>query len=361
MKGKIVLMLELAKRKSTELISDFNSLYVQSETAAIPNITPSSIIMKSALNRLVPIPETKEKQSLTGIEKANQELARQFDYIQLLESANQELQRQLDTALLNANDAKVAHKRALVNTRELNANLEKQLENSMTNLKRLEMEHTNGIHLLEGELELMRMDLASVTKYAKEMEQEKKKILKEQMIERRENKSLKQSDQDLFNELHDRIVELEKKNSFLTSQNKLKEEKHEKQQEQLETLFDRCDELLQLLMTARETERAFEEQKHTIEELRLALENTQDQLLLAPDEPIKHDRLILTPEGWEWTPFLSNAASKLITADLVGLKNELVYLKDHRTEAFNRTKNQTLDTLGSLSSYIPFSSRFIKR
>ncbi|KAJ3318449.1 hypothetical protein HDV06_000479 [Boothiomyces sp. JEL0866] len=313
--------------------------------------------MKSALNRLHPIAEQKEKQKLTGIEKANQELARQFDYIQVLESANQELQRQLDTALLNANDAKVAHKRALVNARELNANLEKQLENSMTNLKRLEMEHTNGIHLLEGELELMRMDLASVTKYAQELELEKKKLLQQQMIERQENKTLKQSDQDLFNELHDRIIELEKKNSFLSSQNKLKDEKHEKQQE---TLFDRCDELLQLLMTARETERAFEEQKQTIEELRQALENTQDQLALSPEEPLKHDRLILTPEGWEWTPFLSNAASKLLTADLTGLKSDLVYLKDHRTEAFLRTKNQTLETLGSLSSYIPFSSKFIR-
>ncbi|KAJ3252504.1 hypothetical protein HK103_001442 [Boothiomyces macroporosus] len=331
-------MAELTKRESKELVADLRSLYVQNETTAIPNITPSSIIMKSALNRLN-ITAEKDKQKLTGIEKANQELARQFDYIQVLESANQELQRQLDTALLNANDAKVAHKRALVNARELNANLEKQLENSMTNLKRLEMEHTNGIHLLEGELELMRMDLASVTKYAKELELEKKELLKQQMIERQENKTLKQSDQDLFNELHDRIIELEKKNSFLSSQNKLKDEKHEKQQE---------------------TERAFEEQKQTIEELRMALENTQDQLALGQEEPIKHDRLILTPEGWEWTPFISNAATKLLTADLTGLKNDLVYLKDHRTEAFNRTKNQTLETLSSLSSYIPFSSRFIK-
>ncbi|KAL2915754.1 hypothetical protein HK105_204700 [Polyrhizophydium stewartii] len=286
-----------------------------------------------------------------------------FEYIATLERANAELRQQLDTATANLRDSDASHARNVKTLRANNEALQKQLRETMTEMRDEANAHAQTVSSLESDMEYLRAELSRVAQTAAELETEKRRLLKEKMDTFKETKHIENVDQELIAELLARVNALEAENDRLSS-GKLDldrrfavlREEHAEALERIADLTVRAEEGL----SARE---AYQSQSREMDEMRDQLEDMRNRLLALHDDlavtggnqppapPGAH--LVLTQEGWEWTPWLERARIKAWERDINGLRDEINYLRAHQNQAYNRLKNELGGLVGRLMVYVP--------
>ncbi|KAI8917923.1 hypothetical protein BC831DRAFT_438497 [Entophlyctis helioformis] len=301
-----------------------------------------------------------------------------FDYVTTLERTNIDLRHQLDTALANLRDADMAHARNLKSLREANEGLQTQLRDTMTEMRDESTSHAQVVTALEADMEYLRNELSRVAQTAQELEAEKRRLLREKMETLKESRVMGHSDQELISELHARIATLETDHDRLTATKADLEKRAGVLRHELNACHERIAELTARAEDATAACRAFEAKARGADEMREQLEDLQARVMALDDEatfsgigrsggamaagagagsadrvPPGSTRVIMTKEGWEWTPWLERARVKAWERDMAGLREEINDLRSHQQQAYNRLKNELSGMAGRMLSFIP--------
>ncbi|KAI9101297.1 hypothetical protein DFS34DRAFT_465092 [Phlyctochytrium arcticum] len=389
--------LTLAAEIGSQLVAANTSLLTEYQELAIRNkslqqqvslqqlSTTSSAIRSSPRTAYRSLARSRSKNSLTSAESdpssspsstdGSQRVPRRrsigtIEYINNLERANTDLRAQLDVLEANLRDAERMHRQNMTNLRRTNAGLQDQLRATLQDLRDAEASHARTVSNLERDLDQLRNDLQATALTAAELEDDKRRLLREHAEVRRDTRNLEQNDDKIIEQLNKRVIELEGDNAKLLLRHRDVERRSSMQRVELEELGKHAEELESRAENAdllrQENSRlqiVIEETRQQLEDLRareierferemasLSVNREDDTLLmesLPPPslmiaEPSTHLAVRTTAEKnreWEWTKWIERTSQRCWEIDIAGLKNEIADLREHRSQAYLRVKN----------------------
>lgn len=202
---------------------------------------------------------------------------------------------------------------------------------------------------LERDLEQLRMELQTTALAAAELEEDRRRLLREQAEVRRDTKEIEQTDQQIIQDLQSKLKEVEAENAKLSVGKKESERRStmhrieleeltvlakdlEAKAEETDVLREECarqfrviEELHQQLEDMRaielehlEEELAFGEHTDELQQRSEVLENVVEQ-----DGHTPSGALVRNEQNWEWTKWIERTRTRCWEIDIAGLKEEV--------------------------------------
>ncbi|KAJ3021538.1 hypothetical protein HKX48_008300 [Thoreauomyces humboldtii] len=358
--------LNLAAEIGQQLVAVNTSLMTEYESLLKKKQSTSSLRSRASLSS---IPRLRSRTSLASLESPTKpERPPSLQWRGGEQGMEHHLASQLDTLELTLLESERSHRHALTHLRTTNAALQDQLRSTLQDLRDVEERHARAVGELERELEGVREELVGSEVCRIEVEDEKKRLVRESTLIRRDSHELEKSDAKAIDGLTTRARALETANESLLAGKRAAEERLARQRREMETVFARARELEGQVEELSGYKRECMRQERVIDVLVGQLEDMRGRLAEREDEAAWDDRnmnvqgecvllevsgapfddskstrqeveptVALTPaeeKDWDWGTWVERTSSRFWERDVTGIKTEISDLSENRTQAY---------------------------
>ncbi|KAJ3090849.1 hypothetical protein HK102_002450 [Quaeritorhiza haematococci] len=324
-------------------------------------------------------PETLEEKLAKAKTLSRKKSFSMYELVANLERSNADLRSQLEVALANVRDADTAHLRPIQMLRRSNTELQEQLRHALQDLRDTEQSHARTIKGLERNLDTLRAELNKTAAAAMELEEERRRLLKEKVETLKEKSDLEISDSEVIRSLQLRIREFEIENGRLAASKKDVERKLKSVLAERDQLIAANEELQDKCALNDDLKRDCERQAKLIEELKDRLESerfshhagdgsataslaaiaasssggSRNDMIRSLAGEITGEPLTKEQE-FQWNLWMDRSWQKLWEADVQGLRYEIDNLRNNRNQAYDRVRDQIGEMVTGVGEWVPY-------